>query len=168
MFLLIISGITVSIVNQAWSQNCTGKLCDDGTCLTDYSLFSGEKCPEQSCSDLQLGILYTNECANIRGCYSAYQRCDNREDCKDGSDEWDCTGAEKCSPYEKYCEASDTCKSTYESCCQAGQTRCNRYSDVDNCFWMYQKCNGIWECDNGEDERDCHDDHYDPEDSGQC
>ena len=77
--------------------------------------------------------------ANRRECYPLNQRCDNHDDCDNGIDE--------------------------RFCCEEGQLGCYVYSalrtvnntvgTVYRCLDQNMMCNGVMECIDGSDEREC-------------
>ncbi|XP_033641613.1 sortilin-related receptor-like [Asterias rubens] len=86
-------------------------------------------------------------------CISQSQKCNGRNDCPNGEDEYNCHGYQTDYPSYDYDTDSPSDYDSYGSCGYWWQWRCY-YSG--KCISQSQKCNGNNDCPNGEDEYNCH------------
>ncbi|KAK1118231.1 hypothetical protein K0M31_015277 [Melipona bicolor] len=120
---------------------------------------------EENCQHITLCRADEFQCLDGT-CVSQTARCDGRSDCRDRSDETNCTVTTcsgdqfrcldgTCISIDKRCNQNIDCRNGEdESQCGCGEAyfRCNQDG---RCIGYELQCNGVDECSDGSDERDC-------------
>ena len=91
-------------------------------------------------------------------CFEEWQRCDGQVQCPDMTDERGCDCRQRMRAQGKLCDAYPDCPDMEDErgCgpCQEGQLRCAVQGEL-QCVARAHLCNGIYDCDGGEDEMYC-------------
>lgn len=105
------------------------------------------------------------QCTNPKQCIPQIQRCDNRADCVDVSDEIDCECTTRLTQ-DKFCDFYADCPngedeiqcfgcSKDEYYCFNNETEFKESGGVGHCYNLKEKCDRKRDCFNGKDEMEC-------------
>lgn len=144
-------------VCQSWQFTCKNKKCifESWVCDGDHDCGEGDDSDESNCTTTaapvpSMPFVPTNscnawmfQCANKK-CVPYWWMCDGVNDCGDNSDELAC-------PSEPTTPSTVTPFTVPPSVCQTHQFRCSS----GNCIQDSWLCDGIRDCDGGEDEENC-------------
>lgn len=130
-----------------------------------FAAFPGQRSNKSSEDDL-CGLEQIS-CNGGNQCISRDLWCDSHVDCLDASDELACTCESRLSP-EKICDGYSDCPLSSD---EIGCFGCDRFAyscfhDIDEfneakqtrfsaCYTIFERCDGIENCLNGKDEKDC-------------
>nr|XP_022919420.1 serine protease nudel-like [Onthophagus taurus] len=99
-------------------------------------------------------------CGDELKCIKEFRVCDNRVDCKDGSDEVGCSCTDRVGP-SRMCDGYYDCPNGEDewNCfgCRKNTFSCDDWNDDRRvtCIPIEQRCDGIVQCRTGKDEDDC-------------
>ncbi|KAL3892089.1 hypothetical protein ACJMK2_004326, partial [Sinanodonta woodiana] len=129
-----------AIGNSTWTTKTPTTTVSPGTTTRTTTIYTpavtGDTCE-------MLGQL---SCFSGKECYYEFRRCDGYFDCKDQSDEWDCT------IYTTRTTTMSTPAVTGDTCEMLGQLSC--FSGKE-CYYEFQRCDGYFDCKDQSDEWDC-------------
>uniref|UniRef100_H2XY79 G-protein coupled receptors family 1 profile domain-containing protein n=1 Tax=Ciona intestinalis TaxID=7719 RepID=H2XY79_CIOIN len=93
------------------------------------------------------------QCENSLRCIPRSYLCDGLDHCGDCSDNCSCDGITECRNMEDECSERANCENKPKFCNKINEIR--RCSGLYNFVFGFSVCNGMSECLNGEDERNC-------------